>query len=120
MNIYQLHNNTFQPKRQCFIVRIARTHNRSLAKVAVQCSAGTFVVNQTLVLRMNICGKNRHIRQAANRYRQVAERLLRDKIVSRQELKFSFYPPGGDNSTIPKNDYLCVTNKTHTKPLTSS
>jgi hypothetical protein len=42
--------------------------NSGLAKVAVQCSADTFVVNQTLVLRINICGKNRHLRQAANRY----------------------------------------------------
>ena len=38
--------------------------NTGLAKVAVQCSADTFVVNQTLVLRINICGKNRHLRQA--------------------------------------------------------
>jgi hypothetical protein len=38
-----------------------------LAKVAVQCSADTFVVNQTLVLRINIWGKNRHLRQARNR-----------------------------------------------------
>ena len=36
--------------------REARTHNTGLAKVAVQCSADTFVVNQTLVLRINICG----------------------------------------------------------------
>jgi len=43
----------------------SRTHNSGLAKVAVQCSADTFVVNQTLVLRINICGKNRHLRQAA-------------------------------------------------------
>jgi len=41
--------------------------NSGLAKVAVQCSADTFVVNQTLILRINICGKNRHLRQAANR-----------------------------------------------------
>ncbi len=39
----------------------------SLAKVAVQCSADTFVVNQSLVLRINICGENRHLRQARNR-----------------------------------------------------
>jgi hypothetical protein len=39
-----------------------------LAKVAVQCSADTFVVNQSLVLRINICGENRHLRQARNRY----------------------------------------------------
>ena len=39
------------------------THT-GLAKVAVQCSADTFVVNQTLVLRINFCGENRHLRQA--------------------------------------------------------
>jgi hypothetical protein len=44
-----------------------RRHNRRLAKVAVQCSADTFMVNQSLVLRINICGENRHLRQAANR-----------------------------------------------------
>ena len=43
--------------------------NTGLAKVAVQCSADTFVVNQTLVLRINICGENRHLRQARNRYK---------------------------------------------------
>jgi len=32
-------------------------HNSGLAKVAVQCSADSFVVNQTFVLRINICGK---------------------------------------------------------------
>jgi len=42
--------------------------NTGLAKVAVQCSADTFVVNQSLVLRINICGKNRHLRQARKRY----------------------------------------------------
>jgi hypothetical protein len=44
------------------------TANMGLAKVAVQCSADTFVVNQSLVLRINICGENRHLRQAQNRY----------------------------------------------------
>jgi len=48
----------------------ARTANTGLAKVAVQCSADTFVVNQNLVLRINICGENRHLRQARNRYKQ--------------------------------------------------
>ncbi len=38
----------------------SRTANTGLAKVAVQCSADTFVGNQTLVLRINICGENRH------------------------------------------------------------
>jgi hypothetical protein len=45
-----------------------------LAKVAVQCFADTFVDNQTLVLRINICGENRHLRQARNRYLQAKER----------------------------------------------
>jgi len=41
--------------------------NRRLAKVAVQCFADTFVVIQTLVLRINICGKNRQLLVAAKR-----------------------------------------------------
>jgi len=76
MNIYQLHNNTIQLKRQCFIMRIARTHNSGLAKVTVQCSSDTFpaktgqvVVNQTMVLRINIRGENRYLRQASKRYK---------------------------------------------------
>lgn len=44
------------------------TGNTGLAKVAVQCSADTFVVNQSLVLRINICDENRHLRQARKRY----------------------------------------------------
>jgi len=44
--------------------------NSGLAKVAVQCSAESFVVNQTLFLRINICAKNRHLRQATKRYAQ--------------------------------------------------
>jgi hypothetical protein len=47
------------------------TANTGLAKVAVQYSADTFVVNQTLVLRINICGENRHLRQARNRWREL-------------------------------------------------
>ncbi|MFM9944702.1 MAG: hypothetical protein ACKVQB_05660 [Bacteroidia bacterium] len=46
------------------------TANTGLAKVAFQCSADTFVVNQSLVLRINICGENRHLRQARKRYKQ--------------------------------------------------
>jgi len=45
--------------------------NTGLAKVAVQCSADIFVVNQSLVLRINICSENRHLRQARKRYVQV-------------------------------------------------
>jgi hypothetical protein len=33
-------------------------------------SYDSFVVEQTLVLLMNICGKNRHLRQARKRYLQ--------------------------------------------------
>jgi hypothetical protein len=48
--------------------------NTGLAKVAVQCSADTFVVNQNLVLRINPesirDGENRHLRQARKRYTQ--------------------------------------------------
>jgi hypothetical protein len=47
--------------------KIKTAGNSGLAKVAVQYSADTFVVNQTFVLRINICGKNRHLRQAPNR-----------------------------------------------------
>ncbi len=53
--------------RQITTEKEERRHNRRLAKVAVQCSADTFVVNQSLVLRINICGENRHLRQAPNR-----------------------------------------------------
>jgi hypothetical protein len=48
----------------------SRTANRRLAKVADQSSADTFVVNQSLVLRINICGENRHLRQAPKRYKK--------------------------------------------------
>jgi hypothetical protein len=41
--------------------------NIGLLKGVVQCSADTFVVNQSLVFRINICGENRHLRQARNR-----------------------------------------------------
>jgi hypothetical protein len=45
-----------------------RTDNSRFAKAGVSCSADTFVVNQSLVLRINLCGENRHLRQAPNRY----------------------------------------------------
>jgi hypothetical protein len=54
-------------------VKKQRRHNTGLAKVAVQCSADTFVVNQSLVLRINICGENRHLRQARNRQWQTCD-----------------------------------------------
>ncbi len=47
--------------------------NTGLAKVAGSCFADTFVVNQSLVLRINICGISRHLRQARNRNADDAE-----------------------------------------------
>ena len=48
-----------------------RTANSTFKKLAVQCSADTFVGNQSLVLRINPesfrDGENRHLRQARNR-----------------------------------------------------
>ena len=44
--------------------------NTGLAKVAIPFSADSFVVNQTLVLRIKFSGENRHLRQARNRYAQ--------------------------------------------------
>jgi len=45
-------------------------YNSTYKKLAAQCSADTFVVNQTFVLRMNICGENRQLLVAAKRYKQ--------------------------------------------------
>ena len=52
--------------------RTTRTpgHNTGLAKVAVQCFYDSFVGKQTVVHLINICGENRHLRQARNRYLQ--------------------------------------------------
>ena len=41
--------------------------NSTYKKLAVQCSADTFVVNQSLVLRIKFCGKNRQLLIAAKR-----------------------------------------------------
>jgi hypothetical protein len=55
-------------------------YNTGLAKVAVQCYADTFVVNQSLVLRINICGENRHLRQARKRWLQAEQTFKTLKI----------------------------------------
>ena len=70
--------NNFLADRQVFIQWTMTKEknaagNSGLAKVAVQYSADTFEVNQTLVLRINICGENRHLRQAAKRRHLVGE-----------------------------------------------
>ena len=43
-------------------------NNSTYKKLAIQCSADTFMVNEILVLRINICGKNRKLLVAAKRY----------------------------------------------------
>ena len=46
-------------------------YNKGFTKVAVQCSADTFVINQSLVLRINpplADIENRRLRQAHKRY----------------------------------------------------
>jgi hypothetical protein len=48
-------------------------HNSTYKKLAAMCSADSFVVNQSLVLRINICGKNRQLLIAAKRYLQPYE-----------------------------------------------
>ncbi len=65
---FQPHRHSNTADRQTTTERRAAC-NTGLAKVAVQCSADTFVVNQSFVLRINICGENRHLRQARNRYK---------------------------------------------------
>jgi len=50
----------------------AAAANSTYKKLAVQCSADTFVVNQTFGLRINICGKNRQLLVAANRCGQLS------------------------------------------------
>ena len=50
-----------------------RTHNTGFAKVAFQCSAETFVVNQSMDLSINICGKNRHYTKPQNVMRQLKD-----------------------------------------------
>jgi len=51
-------------------------YNTGLAKVAVQSSADTFVVNQSLVLHINICAENPHLRKAAKRYALFIKKTL--------------------------------------------
>jgi hypothetical protein len=71
----------------------ARTANTGLAKVAVQCSADTFVVNQCLVLRINICGENRHLRQARNRCVQPLRRIVESNAILKKKCGTKFDRP---------------------------
>ena len=62
----QPHRHSNTADRQTTIERRAAC-NSTYPKGGVSCSKDSFVVNQTLVLRINICGENRHLRQARNR-----------------------------------------------------
>ena len=42
-------------------------YNSTFAIGGVSCSAGSFVVSESSVLRINISGENRHLRQARKR-----------------------------------------------------
>jgi len=50
---------------------IKPAHNSTYKKLAVQYSADSFEVAESLVLRINICGENRQLLVAAKRYGQV-------------------------------------------------
>ncbi len=58
-----------------------RTANTGLAKVAVQCSTDTFVVNQSLVIRTNISVENRHLRQARKRSSMIHPNIEKSRLV---------------------------------------
>ena len=45
-----------------------RSDNRRLAKEAIQCSADSFVVNESLVFQIKFCGKSPALRVAAKRW----------------------------------------------------
>ncbi len=47
--------------------RITPAHNNGFALWGLTCFYDTFEQGSTFVLRINICGKNRHPRQAPNR-----------------------------------------------------
>jgi hypothetical protein len=75
-----------------------------LAKVAVSFSADTFVVTESSVLRINICGENRHLRKAAktlafivkhdrNKKNNKFDRVKNHSKANKNEKsKFNFYP----------------------------
>ena len=69
--------------RPCFRkVENKPSANSTFAIGGVTCFYDTFVVNQTLVLRINIYGENRHLRQARNRYCKAAWGTTRENIDS--------------------------------------
>ena len=63
----QQHRQSVTEDRQTTTERRAAC-NSTYPKGGVSCSKDSLVVNQTLVLRINICAENRHLRQARKRY----------------------------------------------------
>jgi hypothetical protein len=51
-------------------------HNSSLAKWRVTCFYESLVLNQSAVLRLNICAKMPPLRQAAKRYIKLSEKFI--------------------------------------------
>jgi hypothetical protein len=70
-----------------------RTANTGLAKVAVQCSADTFVVNQSMVLRINFCAENPPLRKAENRYSACLTRVCSVYVRARIRVRDSSEKP---------------------------
>ena len=66
-NVSDSADNCLSLKRHRIGQMEARTDNTSLSKVEVSCFENIFVLNQSLVLRINICGVIRHFQQALNR-----------------------------------------------------
>jgi hypothetical protein len=54
-------------------------HNSTYPKGGVSCSKDSFEVNQTLVIQIKFCGKSPALRLAANRYRQINQRIESNK-----------------------------------------
>ena len=56
----------------------SRPHNSTYPKGGVSCFEDTFVVAESSVLRMKFSGKNPALRVAAKRYRQYADREIKE------------------------------------------
>jgi len=56
-----------EKKQHLFVERLARPHNSTYPKGGVSCSKDSFVVNQTLVFQIKVCGEIPALRVAANR-----------------------------------------------------
>lgn len=53
-------------------MRIKTPYNSTYKKLAVKCSADSFVVDVSFVLRISICGENRQLLVASNRLYVIA------------------------------------------------